>query len=119
MLAVVLATAAAVWLAVWPCVYRNVFTDFIDGVRTITTSCDSLLDANGVPILAVLAIPVGLTAFALWAVRQRSSRSLWAAVILMLAFCLLTGLSVGLWFLPAAIALMLAALAPPQVEPDS
>jgi hypothetical protein len=117
-LAVVLATAAAVWLAVWPCVYRNVFSEFVDGVRTITTSCDSLLDANGVPILAVLAIPVGLSAFALWAVRVRSSRGLWGAVILMLAFCLLTGLSVGLWFLPAAIAIMLAALAPPQAEAD-
>jgi hypothetical protein len=115
-LALGLAVLAAGWLALWPCVYRGVFAEVVDGVRTVRITCDSLVDVNGAGVLALLALPVVLTALGVWAVRTASSRMLWIAAVLLLVFCLVSGFSVGLWFLPASIALLLCALTPRPVQ---
>ena len=70
------------------------------------TSSESLLEAEGPSVLVVLAIPVIPPAVALGARRRRVSLG---AGWLCLAFCLLAILSLGIFYLPVAILLLVAA----------
>jgi hypothetical protein len=65
----------------------------------------SLLDASGPQILVVLALPIFVTLFALWANRRPDrSRMLTFAMLGMAAAVILTG-GIGIFFFPALIAL--------------
>ena len=84
------------------------------GQITTTTSHDSLLDTEGTAVVGVLAVPVALVAIAIAA--QGSSwrrRARCIAGGLLLVGSLLGAMSVGLPYLPAAVALLVAGLRTP------
>ncbi len=65
----------------------------------------SLLDASGPQIFLVLALPIAVTVFALWANRRPDrSRMLTFAMLAMAGSVILTG-GIGIFFFPALIAL--------------
>lgn len=67
----------------------------------------TLLDVNGPNILLVLSIPI-LVAFSPLAFRKHRRAALLGAGTLMLCFCILGALSVGMLYLPTALLLLLA-----------
>lgn len=76
----------------------------------------SLLDANGPQILVVLALPVFVAAFALWANRRPDrARMLTFAMLAMAGAVILTG-GIGIFFFPAMIALAVAGFRVRKVE---
>ena len=84
------------------------------GQITTTTSRESLLDSEGTGVVVVLAVPVALVAIAVTA--QGSSwrrRARCLAGALLLVGSLLGAMSVGLPYLPAAVALLVAGLRTP------
>jgi hypothetical protein len=54
-------------------------------------------------------VPIALAILAWIAAALETRALLWAAGILALGFCLLSGFSIGLWYLPSAIVLLVAA----------
>ena len=55
-----LASAAGLGLALWPCAYRGV--EAAGGGVPERQFCESLVEANGMSVLGVLVLPVGLAA---------------------------------------------------------
>lgn len=84
----------------------------IESVETTET----LLKANGLSALPLLVGPVVLTALVvaiLMTTRIKPSTrkvSLWVAAVLLLGFCVAGALSIGTFYLPAAVALVVAAV---------
>jgi hypothetical protein len=108
--AVVLAVAAAGWLAAWPCFYRGVSASGAPGgpVRT-RLFCDSLIGENGTWVIWLLLLPVALSLVAALASRAGIRPAAWACAIVALAFCVLSAFSIGAFYLPSAIAMTVAA----------
>jgi hypothetical protein len=106
-LAVLLAVAAAALLLLQPCAYQGEVVD-ASGERS---TCASLVEVNGWGVAVALAVPVLLTVVG--AALSATGRRLWAgiAVGVLGGFCVLTGFTVGLFFLPACAALLVAVLA--------
>ncbi|HEX5532151.1 MAG TPA: hypothetical protein VFX33_00250 [Actinomycetales bacterium] len=106
-LAVLLALAAAAFLLLQPCAYRGEVVD-ASGERS---TCASLVEVNGWGVAVALAVPVLLAVVgaALSATGRRGRSGI--TVGLLGAFCVLTGFTVGLFFLPACAALLVAVLA--------
>ena len=65
----VLAVAAGLGLALWPCAYRGV--EAAGGGAPERQFCESLVEANGMSVLGVLALPVLLAGVGLVAVGRR------------------------------------------------
>jgi hypothetical protein len=64
-------------------------------------------------VLAILAVPVVLPVLALVAGWSRFRRSAYVVgALLLFGFCLLTGFSVGLFYVPAGLAMVAAAALP-------
>jgi hypothetical protein len=107
--AVVLAVAGAVWLIVWPCAYSGVTAiSSVDGVEeSRTTICRSFLDVNDASVLLILLVPVVLAAAGFVGARTGRRGVFMAAAVLLLLFCFLGSFSVGLWFIPSAIAMLI------------
>lgn len=128
------AWAALVFLALWPFSYQGVSTTAVSvnpdlkstavlQLSESPTSSDqqdfnaSLIDVNGPGVLLALLIPVaisavGLSAVAFKSLNRRLRRGLlWGSAVLMLVFCGLALFSVGAFYLPAAAALIVAAIA--------
>jgi len=107
--AVLLALAAALGLALWPCAYRgSVGESGPGGTLQERQVCASLVEVNGAGALAVLALPVllaGVGLLAAWAGRRAI---LAIATVAVIAFCAAALASVGLLYLPAAAALIVA-----------
>jgi hypothetical protein len=106
------------WLAVGP-VYQGqsttaATTPGVAGESTHYTS--TLIEVNGLRVLPLLLIPVALTALALVAVLVSESRqgtrkvALWGLAVLLLGFCVVGIFSIGLFYVPAAIALVVSAV---------
>ena len=109
---VLLALGAALFLALWPYYYRGESVS-VDG-RIIERTHASLIEENGVEVLPLLLLPMALSLSAwllLFLKNQRTKALMWAAAILLLVFSFFTGLTVGAFYLPAALALLLAAIA--------
>ena len=76
----------------------------------------TLIDVNGLRVLPLLLAPVVLTALALLAVLLTDAWSakrkalVWVSAVLLLGFCALGSFSIGLFYLPAALALTLSAI---------
>lgn len=125
----VLAWAAFLWLAFWPFPYRGVSATPVQvdelgnpvgnavgtaQIETVQYSA-SLIEVNGLGVLAPLLIPVALTGLALivlltWRARNLGNIvALWVMTVALLAFCLLASLSFGILFVPSALALTIAA----------
>jgi hypothetical protein len=101
-----LALAAGLGLALWPCAYRGV--EAAGGGGAERQFCESLVEANGMSVLVVLALPVLLAGVGLVAVGRRRRPILVAVMVALVAFCVLGLASVGLFYLPAAVALAVA-----------
>ncbi len=89
---------------------------FVGSEATTESLSASVVEINGFRIIPVLAIPVALTAAAAMAVvllptRPRFGMSLaWTCTISIVLFSLLGAFSIGLFYFPAAMALILASL---------
>ena len=77
----------------------------------------TLLESNGMHVIWALLFPVLLTGIALAATLLTHVPGAlrlfmtWGPAGVLLGFCLLTGFSIGLWYLPAGVALIAAAVA--------
>lgn len=111
-----LAAAASTWLVVWPCFYRGVEPVAVPPgsppqPAAGRSTCASLLELNGPGVLWVLILPVALAGAAVWGAGGRRRWLLAAATVALAAFSVLGGFSVGLAYLPAVAALVVATLA--------
>ena len=121
--AIALAGVASVALCVVPTVSTSSSSSVPGGPDVVTESSRSLLAQQGPSLLLVLAVPLLLALLpVLLGARARVPSAVVLAVLVVL-----TGFSVGLWFLPALLLAAVAALAPdtarspavPQVEPGA
>jgi hypothetical protein len=92
-----LALAATIFLLVWPVYTRS------DGLRTTHAT---LLQVNGSWMLLAVAFPMIIALLPL-VVRMRAMRI--SAAIVLGAFSFIAGFTVGLFYVPAAVAMLLAA----------
>jgi hypothetical protein len=103
-----LALTAGLGLLLWPCAYQGVEAQPAPGAVQARQLCATLIQANGVDVLGVLALPVLLAGVGLLAVHSRWRGILFTVMVALVTFCLLTLASVGLLYLPAAAALVIA-----------
>ena len=82
----------------------------------VYSSGATLIEVNGLYVIWLLLVPVLLTGIALWATRRpgdwraRRKAILWGSSMLLLGLCALSILSIGVIYLPAAFALVFAAV---------
>ena len=116
-----LVLAAAIWVGavtmLWlfaPVVSTESVSSTSSGQVTVESSHESLVDSEGASVVVVLAVPVALVGAAV-AVQGASWRRRVRIVSgsLLLVGCLLGAMSVGLPYVPAAIALLIAGLRTP------
>jgi hypothetical protein len=115
LVAFVLALAAALFQALNPYAYSGESeTGSSTGVVTQQSEHSSLISVNGFwQSVIPLAIPVALCAVALLLAMKGWRTPLWAFAITLAAYSFVTGFSIGLYFLPAAVVLVLAATRTP------
>ena len=92
-----LALAAGVGLVLWPCADQGVEVQApaaVGGAVQQRQVCATLVQANGVGVLGVLALPVLLAGVGLVAVRAGRRGVLAAVVVVLVAFCVLALASV-------------------------
>ena len=104
-----LAFAAAVLEAVY-----LAFGATSTSVRCDSTGCvtshSTLIEDNGVGVIALLVIPIIATSAAFTLMVRHGSRiAEWALALLLFAACVVSIFSVGFFFLPAAFLLIIAA----------
>ena len=113
-----LAWVAGAWLALGPVYQSESIAATIPGepAGEVSRSTATLLEVNGLHGALMLLVPVILTGIALLAIqltnKSQASRVvlLWGPVVLLLGFCFVAILSIGLFYLPAALVLLVAAL---------
>lgn len=114
----VLTWVVALWLVVGP-VYQGVSETAVTpgGVASESTRfAATLIEVNGLSVLPSLLAPVVLTALALLAALitgvglARRRVLLWVTSVLLLGFCAVGIFSIGLFYLPAAVALFVSAV---------
>ncbi len=111
----ILAWAATLFFLFWP-IYTGVSVSPGES-GTSSVSGKTLIEVNGLWSALLLVIPVALTAVTLIATlptpaHPRIMLTLrWASFALLLAFCAVSILSIGIFYLPAAIATLIAAIA--------
>ena len=112
----VLAWVVGAWLAFGP-VYQGVSATLPgespdDAARFTAT----LIEVNGLYVVPMLLVPVLLSGIAVWAVKSpyggMAGRSvlLWASAVVLLGLCALSIISIGMLYLPVALALLVAAI---------
>ena len=121
-LALAAAIVACLFLIWWPDFYTGTVTELgADGTRRAFTQSISLIEENGPQIIAVLLVPVALALIALGIVFMRHQWRwarwlLWGVTLLAWVFSVLGSFTVGLFYLPAAALLLLAALVMPPAS---
>src|SRR5688500_13194316 len=116
-LALVLALAAALVLLLAP-FYTGVQTTAVgrpgqnaSSPPVVEVRSATLLEVNGPGVLLPLVLPIALPALALTSGQSRFRRPAFIVGALLLAvFCLVSGFSIGLFYVPAALAMAAAAL---------
>jgi cytochrome bd-type quinol oxidase subunit 2 len=108
-IAVALALAAAVWLVLGTSGTSESVSTSSDGTVTRTVSQTTLLQTEGWSVLIVLALPVLLTALPLLVLHRHRRRVAEVSVVLLGVLVFLAMFSVGVFFLPAFIATVVAA----------
>jgi hypothetical protein len=107
--AVLLTAAAGLLLAFYPA-YQGASTSVSSsGVVTSSTDSATLVEENGTWVLVLLCVPVALAAAGLLGALRGRRVVVWVAAGVLLGFGVLGGFSIGLFYLPAAAALLLAA----------
>ena len=121
-LALAAAIVACLFLIWWPDFYTGTVTELgADGSRRAFTQSISLIEENGPQIIAVLLVPVALALIALGIVFMRAQWRwarwlLWGVTLLAWVFSVLGSFTVGLFYLPVATLLLLAALVMPTTS---
>lgn len=96
-----------------------VFSPVYQGVSETATSSGgvvsgtysaTLVEQNGAWVLLLLCLPVALAAIGLVGAARRRRLLVWAPAVVLLGFSVLAGFSIGLFYVPAAAALLLAAV---------
>lgn len=113
----VLAWVATLFMAFGP-IYQGVSTTITTpgGVAETVRTSETLLEANGLSALPLLVAPVMLTALAVAIVLTTRVKtparrvSLWVAAVLLLGFCVVGLFTIGIFYFPAAVALVVAAV---------
>ena len=113
----VLAWAVGAWLAFGP-VYQGVSAT-LPGASAgeAARSTATLIEVNGLGVVPLLLVPVLLSGIAVWAVRDTGSGRrgrrilLWVLAIVLLGLCAVSILSIGMLYLPTALAMLVAAIA--------
>jgi hypothetical protein len=106
------AVAATLWLVLWPCSYVGVTATPAGPEGTGARGervCASLIEVNGWWVLGLLSVPVILSVLGFLAARGRIRGLVWGIAVVLLAFCILGAFSVGLYYLPSVVALVVAA----------
>ena len=104
------ALAAMLFLTFWTGFYQGETFNLTTDERVSTSS--SLIDENGLEVLWIISFPVTVAAVGLFLTSRRTTSAkiaLWLAAGLLAAFCLVGAFTVGLFFVPAALALVAAA----------
>lgn len=115
-LAHVAAWVALLFILFWPSFYRGTTIETRPhGAQQVVPYSATFLEVNDWWTLIPLAVPVLLTAAGLLAVltvRRRRTQLvlLWLSGVLLVAFCGLGMFSIGLFYLPAALALLVSAI---------
>ena len=118
--------AAGVWFAVWPIYPGTSATPSAGGGSgTVTHTTETLIEADGLPAVVALLIPILLTGLALVLVyvtsRWRLVRKtmLWVLAVVLLGLCVVAIMSIGFFYIPAALALLVGTiLNPTKVAAD-
>ena len=117
-----LAWAVSLYFAFYPCVYEGTTVTTQTGITISESGCSgSLVTVNGLRVLLVLVVPVVITGLGLFAIisnvvtYQVTRILLWASGISMALICVLGALSVGVLYIPAALAMIVAAIAGPII----
>ena len=109
LVALLLTIVAGLFLAFYP-VYQGVSaTGSSSGVVTSSSESGTLVTENGLWALVPLCIPIVLAALGLIAVARGRRAPVWVLGGVLLGFVVLSGFTIGLFYLPAAIALLLSA----------
>lgn len=115
----VLAWIAFLFIAFWPWFYSGTSTTPIgpDGSGgEVVQHHGSLVAVNGWGVLLPLLVPVALTALGLGVAWSRDAQGisskllLWALAVLMIGFCVIAIASIGIFYLPAGLALLASAI---------
>ena len=113
-----LAWGAGLWLVFRP-VYQGVSVSASlpgEPAGEATRYTATLLEVNGLWVLWLLLVPILLSGVALLAIaftdagQARRKALLWLAALALLAFCLVGIFSIGLFYLPAMLALLITAV---------
>lgn len=111
-----MAWAAFLFLALWPSIYSGTTTEMgPGGIPHVVPFSGSLVEVNGWWVLVPVGVPLVLTAAGLLAAfnagNQPVRRALtWLAAALLAGFCIVSGFSIGMFYVPAALALVAAAI---------
>jgi hypothetical protein len=104
-----LAVAAGIWLAVDPDFYQGATSAVSSsGIATSVATSASLIEENGTWVIGLLCVPVALAAFGLFCALRGRRVLLWVSGLLLIAFVVVSGFSIGMWYAPAALALLIA-----------
>lgn len=113
-----LAWGAGLWMVFGP-VYQGVSvtaTPANEPAGEAVRHTDTLVGTNGLWVLWLLLIPILLSGLALLAIRftgaaqARRKALLWLAALALLAFCVVGIFSIGPFYLPVALALLVTAV---------
>ena len=111
------AWAAGVWLAFWPTYEGASVTATLPGEPggEVIRSSATAIEVNGLHVILLLLVPILLTAITLLGLRlqQTTMRKilLWSPAVVLLGFCFVAIASIGMFYLPTALALLVAAIA--------
>ena len=117
-LAHLLAWIAFLWLVFWPSFYQGtsvVSTGPGGVIQKETQLSASIVETNGRGVLIPLLVPVIFTALGLLTIvnrnyaDRRNKVMLWAITVLLVLFCGVGMFSIGMFYLPAALAMILGA----------
>ena len=113
-----LAWVAGLWFVFAPSYQGLSVTSSMPGepAGEVARHTATLVEVNGLWVLWLLFIPILLSGLALLVIRftdpgqARRKALLWLAALVLLAFCVVGILSIGLFYLPVALALLVAAV---------
>jgi MFS family permease len=100
------ASVAALFLAFGPSIQQEHESTDAGGSTIVTSSSTSLVSSEGAAVLLILAIPVLITLMPVL-VSRRGVRT--GTAVLLLGLCVLGLASIGLFFVPAAVLMSVAA----------
>lgn len=121
-----LAWVAGAWLVFGP-IYQGVYYSSVEGRSEPSSSTlnpdewthdtETLIEANGLRAVLYLIIPLILTGIVILTVHRADIGKvwrkvlIWVTVVALFGFCVLTIFTIGIFYLPAVLALLIAAFA--------